>query len=176
MNHLKVYCLLVCAIAYKLNQTEAKTGSGHVFTDTRQDRHEVADWDPNGYIIFCLCMGRTGNQFEHFLGGVAFAKKLNRTLLLPPFRTYRNIRFTEWFKLENIAKYHRVILAEDFLEYLAPTHWPEEDRIGMCYLHSKSQKTDCEMKKGNYYTIDRTLEKRYTKRSGFIKTDVHTKR
>lgn len=106
-------------------------------------------WDDNGYVFFCLCMGRFGNQAEHFLGGLSFAKAVNRTLVLPAFRTYKNVPFDEWFKVEPLATYHRVILAEDFMAELAPEHWPVGKRTGFCYAPRDGT---CEMKNGNPFT------------------------
>ncbi|CAH3149679.1 unnamed protein product [Porites lobata] len=105
-------------------------------------------WDPRGYVFYCPCMGRFGNQAEHFLGAIAFAKALDRTLILPPWRTYKNVPFSDFFQVEPLQSYHRVILAEDFMKHLAPTHWPKEKRRGYCWLPPGSN-AKCVLKEGN---------------------------
>lgn len=59
---------------------------------------------------------------------MSFAKELNRTLVVPPFITYKNIPYSDWFKIEKLSEFHRIISAEDFMQYLAPKHWPEGER------------------------------------------------
>lgn len=107
---------------------------------------------------------------EHFLGGLAFAKALNRTLVLPPFRTYvsqftlflllisqlifffqKNVPFDDWFKVEPLAAYHRIISAHDFMDHVAPILWPPDRRYGFCYVLPNSDQT-CEIKIGNPFT------------------------
>ena len=92
-------------------------------------------------IFFFLFSGRFGNQADHFLGSLAFAKALNRTLGLPPWVEYRfgepksvQVPFLHYFKLEPLSDFHKVIPMEEFIENIAPKIWHLQDRTGVIQL------------------------------------------
>lgn len=114
-----------------------------------------------GYIAYCPCMGRFGNQADHLLGSLAFAKALNRTLIVPPWVEYKKgelhslqVPYEKYFKIESLNKYHSVISMEKFMKTVAPDIWPTTKRISFCYMERKSlnqnnSKKDCNAKEGN---------------------------
>ena len=116
--------------------------------------------DENGYVMYCPCMGRFGNQADHLLGSLAFAKKLNRTLVVPPWigheysAGYDNsfTSFSNWFNFEVLKTYHKVIPMEAFMENMAEDIWPPQNRIVYCYkiaLERSKDKKSCPAKEGN---------------------------
>lgn len=115
------------------------------------------EYDRNGYIVYCPCMGRFGNQADHFLGVLAFSKSLNRTLILPPWVEYRygkpkslQIPFDTYFNVEMLNDYHKVITMESFMENIASTIWPIDKRISFCYTQRSGElKSSCNAKSGN---------------------------
>ncbi|CAF0845341.1 unnamed protein product [Adineta ricciae] len=117
------------------------------------------DIDPNGYLMFCPCMGRFGNQAEQFLGVVSFARTLNRTLVLPHWIEYppysatsTQIPFDRYFQVEPLRAYTKVILMKDFMVHLAEKIWPKGKRYVFCYtaqMNENNEMKGCRAKDGN---------------------------
>ncbi|XP_060532235.1 GDP-fucose protein O-fucosyltransferase 1 [Cylas formicarius] len=113
------------------------------------------NFDPLGYLLYCPCMGRFGNQADHFLGSLSFAKILNRTLVLPPWIEYRygeprsiQVPFDAYIKVQPLEKYHKVITMERFMAEIAPYEWPLNERIAFCYME-RGESGGCNAKEGN---------------------------
>ncbi|CAF3633768.1 unnamed protein product [Rotaria socialis] len=115
--------------------------------------------DPNGYVMFCPCMGRFGNQAEQFLGAISFTRTLNRTLVLPHWIEYpprsftsKQVPFDTYFQVEPLQDYLKVILMKDFMIHIADSIWPKGKRYVFCYdaqAKENSDKRSCNAKDGN---------------------------
>uniref|UniRef100_A0A2A4K4F0 GDP-fucose protein O-fucosyltransferase 1 n=2 Tax=Heliothis virescens TaxID=7102 RepID=A0A2A4K4F0_HELVI len=143
-------------------------------------------YNENGFIVYCPCMGRFGNQADNFLGALAFSKGLNRTLVLPPWVEYRfgepksiQVPFDTYFKVETLSTYHNVITMEKFMKEMAPVIWPVTKRISFCYTQRMGeQENSCNAKSGNPFgpfwdTFD--IEFSYSEFYGPLNYDVHNK-
>uniref|UniRef100_A0A183BZB5 GDP-fucose protein O-fucosyltransferase 1 n=1 Tax=Globodera pallida TaxID=36090 RepID=A0A183BZB5_GLOPA len=85
-------------------------------------------FSPNAFVLFCPCTGRFGNQMEQFLGVFAFAKLLNRTLVLPPI-----INYPPGVRKATLGQFHRIVLLRDFMRGIATKIWPMERRKVLCW-------------------------------------------
>ena len=120
------------------------------------------DIDPEGYIMFCPCMGRFGNQIAQFLGAMSFAKALNRTLILPHFVEYipyqsgsLQIPFEDYFRYGSINAFHKSLTMDFFMGTIGPRVFPKGKRISICYgprhgtKETPGEAPSCNAKDGN---------------------------
>ncbi|CAI2356792.1 unnamed protein product [Caenorhabditis sp. 36 PRJEB53466] len=104
-------------------------------------------------------MGRFGNQVDQFLGVLAFAKSLDRTLVLPNFIEFKHpetkmIPFEVLFQVASVKKYTRVVTMHEFTKQIMPKVWPLEKRKAFCWtprkaIYDKKAEPGCHAKEGS---------------------------
>ncbi|GMR33900.1 hypothetical protein PMAYCL1PPCAC_04095 [Pristionchus mayeri] len=121
----------------------------------------AAEVDPAGYVIYCPCMGRFGNQMEQHLGAFHFAMVLGRTMVLPPIVGHeprstvaKMTAFEDVFQLPAIQNQFKTITLAEFQRDIAPKIWPKEARKAFCWTPRKALNGDdsemsCRAKDGN---------------------------
>jgi len=120
-------------------------------------------WSPRGYLLYCPCMGRFGNQIDQFLGAIEFTKQLGRVLILPHFVEYPIDHplsrifppFSTIFNVSTISQYLEVIDQPTFIHHFYnDQYWPKEKRISFCFQPSNN---GCEFRHGQPSTDFWTL-------------------
>jgi len=112
-----------------------------------------------GYLLYCPCMGRFGNQADQMLGVMALAKGLKRTLVLPPWVDYspgqRKPNMVPWdtyFQVDEVQKHAPAITMEEFMGPGGQSSeiWPEEERAAFCYSARQGKEEEsCNAKDGS---------------------------
>ncbi|CAB3400060.1 unnamed protein product [Caenorhabditis bovis] len=104
-----------------------------------------------GYIVFCPCMGRFGNQVDQLLGVMEFAKSIDRLLVLPNFIEYdypntKIVPFENIFQISYIEQYVHTISMFDFVRnfYYKAFCWTPKKSI-----YNKTAPDGCHAKEGS---------------------------
>ena len=70
-------------------------------------------------LIFCPCMGRFGNQLDHYLSMIKFAHDIGRRLILPPLILFKKreielVPFDSVFRTEKLAAFLDISVPDEF--------------------------------------------------------------
>jgi len=151
-SYLMLPILLKCTMNFPSSYVLLALASSQLSASSDEDESE-------GYLVYCPCMGRFGNQADQFLGTLAFAKSVGRTLVLPPWIEYSSghpssimVSWDEYFSVAALKEYSKVISMEEFLSPggLGEQVWPPHQRIVFCYsARHGSKEQDCNAKDGN---------------------------
>ena len=116
-------------------------------------------------LIFCPCMGRFGNQIDHYISMLDFSREIHRRLILPPFIVFKSkiklVPFDSIFQLEEISKFTEVISPKNYpLEkiqtFSCPESWLSKDGLIKC-SDCKTKNLGCTISGNPHATFWETL-------------------